>query len=390
VDDLVVAGQVVLDRVRRLVHLAEEALELAVGDDAVGLDLPAGLGHGREQLHELIDAEDGRHGGLRHGHVRDGVVAAHPEVELRAVDPAAGETATDGERERRREHRGERLVVQVLVEREERVALQQVGLAEVAELVHRRVVLVERERGGLVAHLPAGEVHPPAEVDVLVEHEVAVVEAAELLEHVGAHEHGRAGAEEHVALLLPRSVVRPTRGGLVAHAVPGHRGVGVVDVLALPVEHLARHGADVGPGLERGHGRGDPLRVRPGVVVEEGDDLAGGVLDAEVAAAGEPAVGLRLEDRGVLRARAEPLQAVVARAVLDDENLQPVLRPVQLRELLDAGERVVRTPEIDQDHGDDPCATLLHKHCLSAGNGHPTGVRVRDFPPHDPTEGVPG
>ena len=52
-------------------------------------------------------------------------------------------------------------------------------LAELAELVHRRVVPVEGERAGHVADPVAEQVEPPAEVDVLVEHEEALVEAAD-------------------------------------------------------------------------------------------------------------------------------------------------------------------------------------------------------------------
>ena len=152
-----------------------------------------------------------------------------PQVELGGVELAPGDRATDGQRQRGREGAAQRLVVEVLVHRVEGVALEQVHLSEVAVVLHRGVVLVVRQGRRLVADAPPEQVEPPAEVDVLVEHEDALVEAADLLEDLGPDEQGGAGAEEDVP--------RPRRGSpssgsvvrLVAHAEPGDGGVDEVD-----------------------------------------------------------------------------------------------------------------------------------------------------------------
>ena len=99
---------------------------------------------------------------------RVGVVAAagQPRAGRRAASAAGSDPA-------------EVVVVVVLVDREQRVALEQELLAPVAERSDRRVVAVEHERRGHVAHAVAEQLEPPAEVDVLEEHEVALVEPAD-------------------------------------------------------------------------------------------------------------------------------------------------------------------------------------------------------------------
>ncbi len=359
--DLLVALEVGLDRVRGLVELAEEAEELAVAADARALHLLPRLRHRREVLDELVDGEDARHRRLRDRHLQRGVVAGLADVERGRVELAAGDRAAHGEEERPGEHRLEGLVVEVLVERVEGVPLEEVLLAEGAELVHRRVVLVVRERLRLEAEPVAQEVQAPAEVHVVVEHEVAVVEAAQLLEHLRPDEHRGAGAEEDVLLLVPAAAVALAGVRLVAHAVPGDGAVDEVDLLALPVEHLARDGADVAPGVEGGHRLRDPRGVRLGVVVEEGDVLAARPGDAEVAAAREAEVGARVDQEDVIPERLELLEAVVAGAVLDHDDLEPVGRPVELLQPAHGLDRVVRAPEVHQDDGHDSGASLLHR-----------------------------
>ena len=100
----------------------------------------------------------------------------------------------------------------------------------------------------LEAEPVAEEVEPPAQVDVVVEHEEVVVEAAQRVEDVGADEHRGAGAEQHVLLDVPGPAVLLAGVRLVTHPVPGDGSVDEVDLLALPVEDLAGDGPDVPDG----------------------------------------------------------------------------------------------------------------------------------------------
>src|SRR5690606_30128242 len=103
-----------------------------------------------------------------------------------------------------------------------------------------------------VAKAAPSEVEAPAKVDVLIEHEEALVEAAECLEIAPAHEHGRARAEQHVFLLHAERAGGLADERLVALAEPREPRVDEVDELAVPVEHAAGYGADGGVALEGG------------------------------------------------------------------------------------------------------------------------------------------
>ena len=95
--------------------------------------------------------------------------------------------------------RAEVVVVVVLVDREQGVPLEQVVLAPCAESGRRRVVAVVRDRARDVADPVAEEPEPPTEVDVLEEHEVALVEAADPPEDLGPDDHRGTGREQNVA-----------------------------------------------------------------------------------------------------------------------------------------------------------------------------------------------
>jgi hypothetical protein len=152
---------------------------------------------------------------------------------------------------------------------------------------------------------------------------------------------------------------------LVAHAVPGDGRVDVVDAVALPVEHLAGDGANVASGRERVDGSLDPVRVRLRVVVEERDELAGRRSDAEVAASGEPEVLLRLDDDDVVGRGLQAFETVIPRSVLDDDDLEQFLRPVERLETADTFESVIRSAKVYEDDGDDSSAIFLqHNTCL--------------------------
>ena len=64
----------------------------------------------------------------------------------------------------------------------------------------------------------------------------------------------------------------------------------------------------------------DPSRAGDGVVVQQGDDLAAGVTDPEVDAAGEPEVTRRADDVGALPA-GDDRRLLAGRSVVDDDDL---------------------------------------------------------------------
>ena len=167
-------------------------------------------------------------------------------ISLREGEGLLGESARagHGEVERGGQGPGEGLVVVVLVHRQERVALKEVLLAEVPELLHGDVVPVEGQRAGDVPHAVPQEVEAPPQVDVLVEHEEALVEAADPTEEVGPYEQGGPRAEQDVPGRVEGAVVDLVRLALVAHPEPGERAVDVVDAGALPVEHLRGDGVE--------------------------------------------------------------------------------------------------------------------------------------------------
>src|SRR5690606_15880819 len=143
------------------------------------------------------------------------------------------------------------------------------------------------------------------------------------------------------------------RERLVAHAVPGHGGADEVDLLALPVEHAARDGTDLVGCLELLDGGAHPLLVRACVVVQQGDVLATGGGHSPVASAGEAVIRLRDDQVYVGCGGPDALGAVVARSVLHDDNLKPLLRPVEFTKMPDSFDGVAGTTEVDEDNGDD-------------------------------------
>ena len=305
--------EVAVDGVRRLDGMTEEREELAVAASAPRLEVAPGLQERGELVDEVVDRESA---GQRHllDLDRADVVASGRtlQVQQRSVRTRACERPADRQGHRCGQSHRERLVVVVLVHREQRVPLEQVALTEVAELLHRHVVAVVGDGSWLVANLVPEQVEAPAEVHVFVEHEKPLVEPADLAVDVGAHEHGGARAEEHIlgnVVLRPVGLLDLT---LVAHAEPGHRAVDVVDQATVPVEHLARDRPDPWVGCERLHRGSDPLRVRPRVVVEQGDELARRVRDAQVAAAGESRVRPGLDDDDVRERGPDAIGAVIA------------------------------------------------------------------------------
>ncbi len=212
------------------------------------------------------------------------------------------------------------------------------------------MVPVVDERGGDVADLVAEQPQAPAEIDVLEEHEVALVEAAGAVEHPGIDHHRRARREEHVGFLVVRGDVGIAGMHLEPVPVERHRRGGEVDLRAVPIEHPAGDAGDAGAALERRDGRSEPLGIGTGVVVEERQVRAGRRLGPAVATAREPEVLLRLDQRDLGRGGTDAFRAPVARRVLDDDDLEVLTRPVEIAEALDARDRVVGAPVVDDDH----------------------------------------
>ena len=138
------------------------------------------------------------------------------EVERACVVAAERDAPPDRQQQRGGQHRAQVVVVVVLEDREQRVALEEEVLAPRAEPSRGRVVAVVRDRPGHVADAVAEQPEPPTEVDVLEEHEVAVVEPADAPEDLGTDHHRGARREQHVgrgvlhrARRLPKSTLKP-------------------------------------------------------------------------------------------------------------------------------------------------------------------------------------
>src|SRR5690606_7892012 len=125
-DEDVVGREVARERVGRLQCVAQQRKQVRVGADAGGLLGGAGLGQRGQQLDE---PGDGEHAGQRAARYRDRGGVGGPravfEVELVRVELAARRGAAHGQRERGGQCRGECLVGGVLVQRGQRVALEQ-------------------------------------------------------------------------------------------------------------------------------------------------------------------------------------------------------------------------------------------------------------------------
>ena len=183
---------------------------------------------------------------------------------------------------------------------------------------------VRDARVGRDEHAGAGEPRPPAEIEVLGARERRGVEALELLEEVGAHEHGRGGDVEHVAhavvlLLVDLAGLDPGVGR--AEAVDGaadlEQDLGVVGAHQLRTE-------DAG--------------VRPVRLLDE--HAQRGRVEHHVVVAQE-------QERGALD-RVERLvgRAGEAGAVVEAAHERAG------QHLGDPGRRVVVGPAVDDEHGE--------------------------------------
>ena len=173
-----------------------------------------------------------------------------------------------------------------------------------------------------------GKPEAPTEVDVFVEEEVIVVEPADLPVGVPPDDHRPAAGEQDVAL---RRIDRPrfAVAGLNAEPGQGRATAHEVDGLPVPAHDPAAGAGNIRRGGHRPHQRLEPLRVRPGVVVEEGDQLGVELLHRQVVASGETEVHGRGDHPDVGVRRLSKRGGAVRRSVVDHHH--PVLTLVALR-----------------------------------------------------------
>ena len=273
-DEVFVTAQVPFLLVNGRIHQAEEPPQHAVRHHSSRLDFIPALTQTREVFGELVDGIHRRDSLLGHLDGRFTVTARFAKVEGGGVKAAPGNTSTYGKGDRRRKRLLERFFVQVLVERVKRIALEEISLFVRPELGHRGMMFVERERLGHIGEAPTAQVESPSEVDVLEEHEVSLVEAAERVVNGATHEHRRTRPEENVLGHFRRFGDRLGSEWFVPHAIPGHRGTDEVNELAVPVEHATGDGTDVVGFGKLLDGCLDPRLVRAGIVVQERDELS--------------------------------------------------------------------------------------------------------------------
>ncbi len=207
----------------------------------------------------------------------------------------------------------------------------------VAEAVGRGLA-VRRSSVGDDQHPRTGEARPPAEVEVFGTGERRGVEALELGEQVGAHQHHRGGNVEdvtHAVVLFLVDLARFDAGVRRPEAVDGpthleqHLGV-------LGAHELRAQDAGVRP-VPLFHQEPHRGRIEHDVVVTQQEE--GGTLDRVerlVGSVGEARAVREATDEGAREHLGDAGGGVVDRAAVDDEDREVVV--VLLRE---AGERVL-------------------------------------------------
>ncbi len=212
------------------------------------------------------------------------------------------------------------------------------------------VVVVVDVRGRAVDDASARHLRAPAELDVLLVEEELVVEAAELVEDIGAQRHRSAARSSHVGQ-SHRAFGRGSVAARPAEAADVDHRAGGVEELRLVEEAQAR-GDDPDLGIAE---RLDESTERSGldhrVRVEEDERLAARHLRTEVAAAGEAEVLGRRDDRDAA-GRSNGLELLAAAAVVDDDHLPArLVGPDRGDAREQGGTRVVRD---DDDRGGIP------------------------------------
>ena len=238
------------------------------------------------------------------------------------VDPRLVEQAPRRQQQHRAERPPQRVLAVVLDHRPQRVPLHEEALLSGRLGAAGRAVAVVDDRGVLDAHVEARESQPPAEIDVVVVGEERVVEAAGAIVGGAGHGEGAAVREERVG---GAGAVERDRLAVVileAARLEADRAAQEVDRAAVPAE-------DAGGGAGRPvSGGGDEtaygVRLDPHVVVEEHEHVAGRGGDAGRVPAGEALVRGERDDADAGVLARDPLDGPVGRAVVDDDDLQPI------------------------------------------------------------------
>ena len=210
-------------------------------------------------------------------------------LEAPPVDPGEDGRPLGGEQQGGRQDGREVAIVVVLVDGVERIALVEDGEPLVLEAPGTTVMAVVHDRPGGVAHPIPGQPESPAEIDVLVEEKVVVVEPADLQVRIALDDHRPATGKQDVARR------RVDAGGLAITELDpqsGQRGAAPdeVDRPPVPAEDAAAGAGDVG----RLGNRADQLVEPPGigsrVIVEEGQQVGVELARRQVVSRGEPQV----------------------------------------------------------------------------------------------------
>jgi hypothetical protein len=330
--------------------LLEQPQDRAVADHAALLDQRALGGQVVEHQREVAQRGEVRPRPCRDRQVPDRLrTVTDPEVgQLVPLDVDAPQHAED---DGGREDPRELLVGVVLVDRREGVALQQVGLAGEPEALHRAVVAVIDPRRRHVAHAVPQHLQAPAEVDVLEEREVAVVEPADVEEGARAHDHRPAGGEQRVPVATVAGVVEldPAREAV---AVEGHLPARVVHGHAVLAQDLAGDAGDGRFALQLVHGGPQPGGVGCCVVVEQRQIGAGSEPCPLVDRRGEPGVGVVDDDLDLREGGSHELHRAVRGGVVDEDDLDLVRRVGLRAQRSEALLQVAAAVVVDDDDRD--------------------------------------
>lgn len=181
------------------------------------------------------------------------------------------------------------------------------------------IVMPDEAIGG-IERLPAGEPSAPGEVGVFHVHEEGMVEAAEVEEEVAADSEGGAGDSADGEGGIEGG------GGLVEAAAEGDTGAmdiipgGIYLGWVLLDEDFGGGEADIVIGLEGGDERLEPVWLGDSVGVEEDEDIAGGVVGAEIIGATEAEVVVTVEEGDLGPALGDGGGAIIGGGVIDDDD----------------------------------------------------------------------
>ena len=201
-------------------------------------------------------------------------------------------------------------------------------------LLPDRVADVPDDRLGDQLEAPARDPRPYVEVDVLVEGDVALVVAAELIEQPAPQQAGRPADAERLTWLHPPASAWLPGALLDRPPVPGQRLAGTVDprpafpALILELEDQGLHAAQPGVGAERFEQPADAPGLQDRVGVEDEHRLRLGPPDPEVDRRREPPVFGQGHVWDPLAL--ELLNRPVPRAVVDHHQLDLDPRPSRL------------------------------------------------------------